>query len=88
MWFTMRIIIVLKVQKYSPQLGKNLNIIVMIGRTRATAPASIFILHPVRWRQLVYYHPKEGEAWATYRANYTHNINSDIGFALLLHNDQ
>ena len=30
----------------------------MIGCTRATAPASIFILHPVRWRQLVYYHPK------------------------------
>ena len=61
----MRIIIVLKVPKYSPQLGKNLNIIIMIGCTRATAPPSIFILHPVKWRQLVYYLPKEGEAWAS-----------------------
>ena len=52
MWFTMRIIIVLKVPKYSPELGKNLNIIIMIGCTRATAPASVFILHPVKWRQL------------------------------------
>ena len=60
-------ILVLKVPKYSPQLGKNLNIIIMIGCTRATAPASVFILHPVRWRQLVYFmNPKEGEAWASY----------------------
>ena len=65
-------ILVLKVPKYSPQLGKNLNIIIIIiGCTRATAPASVFILHPVKWRQLIYFiNPKEGEAWASYtRAN-------------------
>ena len=47
MWITMRML-VLTLPKYSPQLGKNLNIIIMIGCTRATAPASIFNLHPVR----------------------------------------
>ena len=52
-------ILVLKVPKYSPQLGKKLIIIIMIGCTRTTAPASIFILHPVNWRsQVVYINPK------------------------------